>query len=142
MPRIRVLRKINNLERFYGCFFENLNYDTHYKGWRMLSWRILWWRMLWWRMLSRMLTWLCFGKLVPQWRIFPDSKNLGYYPQVTQRKSSVSYFYLFFNINIESTNNYITDDFEISKKFLPSGVIFNISSPRREKLVLLKWWCN
>ena len=41
-------------------------------------------------------------------------------------------FYLFFNINIESTSNYITDDFEVSHNQV---LFFNISSLQ---LVILK----
>ena len=34
------------------------------------------------------------------------------------------YLYLSFKVTIKSTINYVTDDFEISKKISPSGVIF------------------
>ena len=36
-------------------------------------------------------------------------------------------FYLFFNINIESRNNYIPDDFEASKKKLTVRCYFSMS---------------
>ena len=51
----------------------------------------------------------------------------------SEKKFSELYFYSSFNINIESTNNYITDDFQIS-----DNKKINIFIPQREKLVLLK----
>ena len=41
-----------------------------------------------------------------------------------KKKSGKLWFYLFFDKTVESTNNYITDAFQMSKKSSPSGVIF------------------
>ena len=55
-------------------------------------------------------------------RILPSSYS--------EKKFGKLYFHFFFNINIESTNNYITGDFEISKNKSHHQVLFfNISSP-------------
>ena len=77
-------------------------------------------------------------KYISNWekfRILPSSYS--------QKKIIKLYFYLFSNLNFESTNNYTRDDFEITKKVSHHKVLFfNIFSVQREKLVFLKQWCK
>ena len=70
-----------------------------------------------WRMLST--AWFLFYKVGSSVKDFSRKEKFRIlHSCYSEKKFSKLYFYLSFNINIELTNNYITDDFEINKKNL------------------------